>query len=76
VDLSANELARLKWEQAKAAAGVGAGAWRGHGVQDVRPAERPDVLLMTQNDRCLMSVDALGATHLTRSGWRPGRRMA
>ena len=28
VDLPPNELARLKWEQAKAAAGAGAGAWR------------------------------------------------
>jgi hypothetical protein len=27
-DLSPNELAKLKWEQAKAAAGAGAGAWR------------------------------------------------
>jgi hypothetical protein len=27
-DLHPNELARLKWEQAKAAAGAGAGAWR------------------------------------------------
>jgi hypothetical protein len=28
VDLPPNELARLKWEQAKSAAGAGAGAWR------------------------------------------------
>lgn len=28
VDLPPQELARLKWEQAKAAAGAGAGAWR------------------------------------------------
>jgi hypothetical protein len=28
VDLPPTELARLKWEQAKAAAGAGAGAWR------------------------------------------------
>ena len=28
VDLRPDELARLKWEQAKAAAGAGAGAWR------------------------------------------------
>ena len=28
VDLTPNELARLKWEQAKAAAGASAGAWR------------------------------------------------
>jgi len=28
VDLPPNELAKLKWEQAKAAAGAGAGAWR------------------------------------------------
>jgi hypothetical protein len=28
VDLTPNELARLKWDQAKAAAGAGAGAWR------------------------------------------------
>ena len=27
-DLSPGELARLKWEQAKAAAGAGSGAWR------------------------------------------------
>jgi hypothetical protein len=27
-DLPPNELAKLKWEQAKAAAGAGAGAWR------------------------------------------------
>jgi hypothetical protein len=27
-DLPPNQLARLKWEQAKAAAGAGAGAWR------------------------------------------------
>lgn len=27
-DLPASELARLKWEQAKAAAGAGRGAWR------------------------------------------------
>ena len=28
VDLAPNELAKLKWEQAKAAAGAGSGAWR------------------------------------------------
>lgn len=28
VDLAPNELAKLKWEQAKAAAGASAGAWR------------------------------------------------
>lgn len=28
VDLAPDELAKLKWEQAKAAAGAGAGAWR------------------------------------------------
>jgi hypothetical protein len=28
VDLPPNELARLKWQQARAAAGAGAGAWR------------------------------------------------
>ena len=28
VDLPPHEIARLKWEQAKAAAGAGAGAWR------------------------------------------------
>ena len=27
-DLTPNQLARLKWEQARAAAGAGAGAWR------------------------------------------------
>jgi hypothetical protein len=27
-DMAPHELARLKWEQAKAAAGAGAGAWR------------------------------------------------
>ncbi|HEX3593425.1 MAG TPA: hypothetical protein VHV74_27690 [Pseudonocardiaceae bacterium] len=35
VDLSPNDLARLKWQQVRAAAGAGVGAWR-----DTEPARR------------------------------------
>jgi hypothetical protein len=37
VDLPPHELARLKWEQAKAAAGAGAGAWRDTEVKTYSP---------------------------------------
>jgi hypothetical protein len=37
VDLAPHELARLKWEQAKAAAGAGAGAWQETEVKTYTP---------------------------------------
>ena len=37
-DLPPDQLARLKWEQGKAAAGAGAGAWRVVEDGEVRPA--------------------------------------
>jgi hypothetical protein len=37
VDLPPQELARLKWEQARAAAGAGAGAWREAELRTYRP---------------------------------------
>jgi len=39
-DLSPNQLARLKWEQARAAAGAGAGAWRDTEVARYSPRSR------------------------------------
>jgi hypothetical protein len=36
-DLSPGELARLKWEQAKAAAGAGAGAWQDTEIKTYTP---------------------------------------
>jgi hypothetical protein len=40
VDLPPNELARLKWEQAKAAAGAGAGAWHETELKTYNPRGR------------------------------------
>jgi Tfp pilus assembly protein PilV len=37
VDLAPHELARLKWEQAKAAAGAGAGAWQETEIKTYTP---------------------------------------
>jgi hypothetical protein len=37
VDLPPHELARLKWEQAKAAAGAGAGAWQETEIKTYTP---------------------------------------
>jgi hypothetical protein len=39
-DLTPNQLARLKWEQARAAAGAGAGAWRDTEAATYSPRSR------------------------------------
>ena len=39
-DLPPNQLAKLKWEQARAAAGAGAGAWRDTEVNTYSPRSR------------------------------------
>ena len=41
-DLPPHHLARLKWEQAKAAAGAGAGAWRVTEQEKYSPASRAE----------------------------------
>ncbi|MFD2419764.1 hypothetical protein [Amycolatopsis pigmentata] len=39
VDLPANQIAKLKWQQARAAAGAGAGAWRDAESSSRRPEQ-------------------------------------
>jgi hypothetical protein len=41
-DLTPNQLAKLKWEQARAAAGAGAGAWRDTELKTYSPRSRTD----------------------------------
>ena len=41
-DLTPNQLAKLKWEQARAAAGAGAGAWRDTELKTYSPRSRAE----------------------------------
>ena len=41
-DLTPNQLAKLKWEQARAAAGAGAGAWRDTELNTYSPRSRAE----------------------------------
>ena len=41
-DLTPNQLAKLKWEQARAAAGAGAGAWRDTELKTYAPRSRAE----------------------------------
>jgi hypothetical protein len=41
-DLTPQQLAKLKWEQARAAAGAGAGAWRDTELNTYSPRSRAD----------------------------------
>jgi len=41
-DLAPDQLAKLKWEQARAAVGAGAGAWRDTELKTYSPRSRPE----------------------------------